>query len=120
MLAPMTIKIIPIATTIAIRVMTWIVTMARFAILVPIRSSPVHGESIFETTRIDRVFTLVAARRMECPVRKLTPIDRSVEMVTLAQHAKLVPSYEPKELVVPPGPKIAASLIRSTVTGKTQ
>ena len=58
MLAPMTVKIIPAAMMIAARLMTWIVTIAQFAILVPMESSPVHSESIFETMRTHRVFTV--------------------------------------------------------------
>jgi len=54
----MMVKIIPRTMMIAAQLITWIVMKARFAILVLIRSSPVHGESIFETIRTDRVFTV--------------------------------------------------------------
>jgi len=39
--------------------------------------------------------------------------DKNVEIVTLAQNATLVPSQESKELALPPGLKIAASIVRS-------
>jgi len=60
--------------------------------------------------RTDRVFTVGAARRDGCPVCKLTPLDRSVQIATLVQQAKLIPSQEPKELILPPGLKIASPL----------
>ena len=69
--------------TIATRLMTRIATMARFAILVSIRSFLRLGESIFETMQFDRYSPLVAVCRMGYPVRKLTPIDRGVQIVTL-------------------------------------
>jgi hypothetical protein len=57
MLAPITVEIIPIAMMIAARLMTWIVTMARSAILVRMKVDPARGTSIFEAMRTDQVFT---------------------------------------------------------------
>jgi len=56
--------------------------------------------------RTDRVFTVGAARGIGCPVCKLTPIDRSVQIATLVQQAKLVPCQEPKELSFRPASKL--------------
>ena len=42
---------------VATQLMAWIVMMARFTILVPIRYLPSTVESIFETVRTGRAFT---------------------------------------------------------------
>jgi hypothetical protein len=83
MLTPMVVKIIPITIMIATQLMTWMVMMARFAILVPIKSSPVHVGRIFEAMRTDRVFTVDCrpSRGMTLSVNRLLT-DRSVEIGT--------------------------------------
>ena len=64
MLAPIKVEIIPIAMMITARLMTWIVTMARSAIFVPMKVDSRPRDEHFLGHGTDQVFTQVAAGRV--------------------------------------------------------
>ena len=74
---------------VATQVMTWIVTMARLTILVPIKviSCP-RWKAFLRPCRLMGYSPQVTAVECGGPVGDLTPIDKKVEIATLEQNAK--------------------------------